>query len=127
VADFSIANLLEDVEDSAPKFGLAPALEAHFAKSALDAKRLGVSYQRLAPDEQSPFAHRHTGDAEELYVVVDGSGRVKLGDETRDLRRWDVVHVAGPVVRSFEADSDGLTLLAFGDIDRDDAEMIKQE
>jgi quercetin dioxygenase-like cupin family protein len=124
MANYSTANLLADVEDSAPKFGFAPALEARFAKHALDAKHLGVSYQRLAPSEKHPFAHRHGEQAEEIYVVVDGSGRVSLDDEQRDLNAWDVVHVAGPVVRSFEAGPDGLTLLAFGEIDRDDAEMI---
>jgi uncharacterized cupin superfamily protein len=125
MADFSIVNLLSDVEDSAPKFGLAPDLEARFAKHALEAKHLGVSYQRLAPGKSSPFAHRHGEQAEELYVVVAGSGAVVLDDEHRDLAAWDVVHVDGPVARSFEAGPDGLTLLAFGEIDRDDAEIIK--
>ncbi len=127
MAEFSIVNLRTDVEDSALKFGFAPALEARFAKTALESKHLGVSYQRIAPDEVSPFAHRHGEQAEELYVIVGGSGRVKLDDEYRELREWDVVRVAGPVLRSFEAGSEGLELLAFGEIHPQDAEIVKPE
>jgi uncharacterized cupin superfamily protein len=127
MAEFSIVNLQSDVEDSAPKFGFAPKLEARFAKRALDAKHLGVSYQRIAPDEKSPFAHRHSRQSEELYVVVAGDGRVKLDDEYRDVKAWDVVHVAGPVVRSWEAGADGLTLLAFGEIHPEDTEMVQPD
>jgi mannose-6-phosphate isomerase-like protein (cupin superfamily) len=36
-------------------------------------------------------------------VVVAGSGRVRLDDEIRDIRRWDVIRVAPEVVRAFEA------------------------
>ena len=124
MASFSIANLRSDVKDSAEQFGFSPTLEARFAKGVLEAEHLGVSYQRVAPDEKSPFAHKHPKQAEELYVVVAGDGRVVLDDEPRDVTTWDVVRVAGPVVRSFEAGPDGLTLLAFGEIHPDDAEII---
>jgi uncharacterized cupin superfamily protein len=125
VTGFSIVNLRSEVEDSAPKFGFAPALEARFAKTVLESENLGVSFQRLAPDEKSPFAHRHAQQAEEIYVVVGGSGRVKLDDEVRELKQWDAVRVAGPVVRSFEAGAEGLEILAFGEIHpAQDAEII---
>ena len=124
MAGFSIVNLRTDVEDSAPKFGFAPALKARFAKSALESKHLGVSLQRIAPDEVSPFAHRHGQQAEELYVVLAGNGRVKLDDEYRDIAEWDVVRVEGSILRSFEAGSEGLELLAFGEIHPQDAEIV---
>ena len=47
-------------------------------------------------------------------MVVAGSGRVLLDDEVRDIRAWDVIRVAPPVVRAFEAGSDGLELIAIG-------------
>ena len=47
-------------------------------------------------------------------MVAGGSGRVKLDDEIRDLRRWDVVRVAPQVVRAFEAGPEGLELIAVG-------------
>ena len=128
MTDFSIANLRSDVEDSAQKFGFSPTLEARFGKKDLESQRLSVSYQRVAPNETSPFAHRHKEQAEEIYVVVEGSGRVLLDGEAHDLEEWDAVRVAGPVVRSFEAGSDGLAILAFGEINpANDAELIQPD
>ena len=42
---------------------------------------------------------------------MSGSGRVKLDDEIRDLRQWDVVRVAPSTVRAFEGGPDGLELI----------------
>jgi uncharacterized cupin superfamily protein len=110
---YTIANLTKDVEDQAPKFGHSPDLEARFAGGALECEQLGVSYQRLAPNTRMPFGHRHKKQ-EEVYVVVDGSGRAKLGDDVVELRQWDAVRVAPEIVRTFEAGPDGLVLLALG-------------
>jgi mannose-6-phosphate isomerase-like protein (cupin superfamily) len=46
--------------------------------------------------------------------VLSGSGRVKLGDEIRDVRPRDAIRVAPSTPRAFEAGADGLELLAFG-------------
>jgi mannose-6-phosphate isomerase-like protein (cupin superfamily) len=59
------------------------------------------------------MAHSHR-EQEEAYVVVAGSGRVRLDDEIREVRQWDVVRVASATVRAFEAGPDGLELLAIG-------------
>jgi quercetin dioxygenase-like cupin family protein len=125
MTDFSIVNLRADVDDAGPAFGFEGKLEARFAKRALEAQRLGVSYQRLEPGEASPFAHRHPQQPEELYVVVAGEGRIRLDGELHDVKTWDAIHVAGPVVRSWEAGPFGLTLLAFGEIAPDDVEMLQ--
>ena len=125
MANYSIANLRADVADSAKEFGFSPTLEARFGKKDLESEQLSVSYQRVAPNETSPFAHRHKEQAEEIYVVVEGSGRVLLDGEAHDVEEWDAVRVSGPVVRSFEAGADGLALLAFGEINpTNDAELI---
>lgn len=47
-------------------------------------------------------------------MLVSGSGRMKLDDEVRELRQWDVVRVAPQVMRAFEAGPDGAELIAFG-------------
>jgi quercetin dioxygenase-like cupin family protein len=125
MADFTIVNLKSDVKDSAPAFGLSPALEARFAKGSLQAEHLGVSYQRIAAGEAPPFAHRHPEQPEELYVVVDGTGTITLDGAKKDVAAWDVIRVAGPVVRSFEAGPDGLELLAFGEIHPEDSEIVQ--
>ena len=67
-AAYAIENLRE-LEDLAKKFGLAPAMETHFAREALGCEHSGVSLQRLAPNARQPFGHKH-GEEEELYVVV---------------------------------------------------------
>src|SRR3954454_2288013 len=109
---YTVSNL-RDVEDSAPKFGMAPAMEARFASRRLELCESGVSLQRLAPGATQPFGHRHH-QQEELYVVVDGAGRVKLDDELVELRAWDAVRVAPDVTRAFSAGPEGLEYLAFG-------------
>jgi len=126
MADYTIKNLKDEVENMAPKFGLAPDMEAHFARDALECENMGLSYQRLAANARSPFGHRHK-EQEEVYVIVDGTGRVKLDDEVRELKPWDAVRVAKDTVRCFEAGSEGLALIAFGAprTDPQDAEMIQ--
>jgi mannose-6-phosphate isomerase-like protein (cupin superfamily) len=112
MAGYTLVNL-EDVENMAPKFGLAPGLESHFARVPLELERSGLSLYRVAPGFRLPFGHRH-GEQEEVYVVVDGSMRMKVDDEVLDLRRWDALRVPGPVWRGFEAGPEGAVLLAFG-------------
>ena len=114
---------LKELDDSAVEHGLAPNLEARFARKALGSERSGLSYQRLAPNFSQPFGHRH-GDQEETYVIVGGSGRMKVGDETIDVVQWDAVRVAPETMRAFEAGGDGLELLAFGAGESGEAEMI---
>ncbi len=112
MAGYTLINL-RDVEDLAPKFGLAPGIEARFASDALRLERSGLSYQRLAPNFRAPFGHKHK-EQEEIYVVLGGSGRVKLDDEIVELKRLDALRVAKATMRAFEAGPAGLEILAFG-------------
>jgi uncharacterized cupin superfamily protein len=111
-ASFTVKNLAE-VEDSAPKFGFAEVQEARFANDELEAEQTGVSYQRVKPGKRQAFAHRHER-AEEVYVVLRGSGQAKLDAQIVELRTLDAIRVAPGVTRAFQAGPDGLELLAFG-------------
>jgi mannose-6-phosphate isomerase-like protein (cupin superfamily) len=122
-ADYKIVNIKE-LEDQAVKFGLSPNVEARFGRKATDAKHGGFSYQKLAPNYRQGFGHRHEGQ-EEFYVVLSGGGSITLEDETRELKKWDVVRVAPTVARGFEAGPDGLEFLAFGAGESGDAEMLE--
>jgi len=112
VASYTTINL-RDLEDMAPKFGMAPDVSARFAARPLGLERSGISLQRLAPGVTQPFGHRHT-EQEEIYVVVEGSGQVKLDDDIVDVRAWDAVRVSPDVTRAFSVGPHGLEFLAFG-------------
>jgi len=104
---------IDDVEDAAVGFGLAPSLEARFARRALDGAIVGVSRETLAPGFRVPFGHMHR-DQEEVYVVLRGSGRIKIEDEIVPLAEGDMVRVAPGVWRCTEAGPDGMQVLAVG-------------
>ena len=74
MSDFTIKNLM-DVDDSAGD--RAPDVEARFGRKHLDSEHLGVSYFRYAPGFHSTGGHSHR-EQEEAYLVVGGSGRIKL-------------------------------------------------
>jgi mannose-6-phosphate isomerase-like protein (cupin superfamily) len=115
---------LTDVEDSAVKFGMSDIQEARFCNGDLDAEATGVSLHSLKPGKRQPFGHKHD-QAEEVYVVVAGSGRAKLDDEIVKIAKLDAVRVAPGVMRSFEAGSDGLQMLAFGAHHEGDGEIVQ--
>ena len=107
MARFTIKNL-QEVEDTAGKH--SPSLESRFARKYLDSEHLGVSLFRYAPNFRSPMGHRHT-QQEEAYIVIGGSGRMKLDDEIVDLRCWDVIRVAPEVTRALEGGPEGLEVI----------------
>jgi mannose-6-phosphate isomerase-like protein (cupin superfamily) len=110
VTDYAIVNLLE-IEDDVG--GRVAGLEGRFGRKLLGSRDLGVSHWRYAPNMRAPMGHRHR-EQEEAYVVVAGSGRVRLDDEIREIARWDVIRVAPEVLRAFESGPDGLELIAVG-------------
>jgi quinol monooxygenase YgiN/mannose-6-phosphate isomerase-like protein (cupin superfamily) len=115
-------NLEEDVEDMAKRFGFGEQGEARFANRPLGAIRTGVSHQRVRPGVRQAFGHRHQ-HAEEVFVVLAGSGRVKIDEEIRDVRALDAIRIAPESARAFEAGPDGLDLLVVGPHHAGDAVM----
>jgi len=114
---------LADVHDAGPDLGLSEWQESRFATADLAAERTGFAYHRIKPGTRQGFGHRHER-AEEVYVVLAGSGRAKLDDDVLDLRPLDAIRIAPSVLRSWEAGPDGLELLAFGVLEEDDAEFL---
>lgn len=114
---------LTEVKDSAAAFGHGEAMEARFANEELDAEQTGFSFHRIKPNKRQPFGHRHD-DAEEVYVIVRGSGRLKLDDEVIEVETLDAIRIAPEVTRAFEAGDEGLEVLAFGPRHQGDAEII---
>jgi len=123
VSAFTKINL-KQIDDSAGD-GSAD-VEARFGRKHLDSEHLGVSYFRYGPGYRSKTAHSHR-EQEEAYVVVGGSGRVKLDDEIIELNQWDVVRVAPATIRAFEAGGDGLELIAVGSDRPEDGDGVRVE
>ncbi len=109
---FEKINLL-NAEDSAAKFGFSHVGEARFPNEDLGTEQTGLSLHRIKPNQRQAFGHRHT-TAEEIYIVINGSGRVKLDDEIIELGERDAVRVDPQTWRCFEAGPDGLEFLAVG-------------
>lgn len=113
---------LADVDDSAPAFGFGEVQEARFATRQLQAERTGISYHRLKPGRRSAFGHRHD-EAEEVYVILAGSGRIKLDHAILDVRQLDAIRIAPRVTRALEAGESGLEWLAVGPRHEGDGEL----
>ena len=79
---------LKDVDDQAERFGLAPNFRV-------------------------PFGHRHKRQ-EEVYVLVNGSARMKIDDDVIELKQWDAVRVPSETMRGLEAGPDGAEVIAVG-------------
>jgi len=109
---FTLTNL-KDLEDVGSNFDGPPDLEFRHATKALGLEQSGLSYQRIPADYRFPYGHTHERQ-EEVYVVVRGSGRMKLDDEIVDIGEWDVVRVPRGTWRGYEAGPDGLEILVIG-------------
>jgi uncharacterized cupin superfamily protein len=112
MSDHTIVNV-GDVENVAPKFQMPEGMDVRFPKRELGCTTGGVGIEKLPAGVRQPFGHTHS-EQEELYVVTEGSGRVKIEDEVHDLRTWDILRVGPNTMRNFEAGPDGITFIAFG-------------
>jgi mannose-6-phosphate isomerase-like protein (cupin superfamily) len=122
---YTKVNLERDVENQAPAFGMPAELDARFARTAIGGETLGLSLMRLAPGFRVPFGHKHENQ-EEVYVVVRGSARVKVGDEIVELGERDAIRFDKNTMRGVEAGPDGVEYLAFGaGDDPRDAELVQ--
>lgn len=113
MAGYTKVNLKEDVDDQAPNFGLEGKLEARMARVPLEMEQSGISYLRLAPSYRLPFGHTHKTQ-EEVYVLISGSARAKLGDDVVELKPFDALRVHKDTPRGFEAGPDGAEMIAVG-------------
>ncbi len=78
----------------------------------LGAQTLGARMWRLAPGQAST-KHRHVGETE-LYVVLEGTGRIRIGDEVLSLAPLSSLLVEPGTVRQVfnDTQADALWLVA---------------
>ena len=110
---FTLTNLKQDLEDIGSRFDGAPGLEFRAATGPLELEQSALTYQRVPPGYRFPFGHTHKRQ-EEVYVVVGGSGRMKLDEEIVELKEWDAVRVPPGTWRGYEAGPEGLEILVIG-------------
>lgn len=110
---FTLRNIKSDLEDIGSVFDGPPDLEFRAATKSLELEHCALTHQRVPPDCRFPYGHSHVTQ-EEVYVVVRGSGRMKLDDEIVELNEWDAVRVPPGTWRGYEAGPHGLELLVVG-------------
>jgi mannose-6-phosphate isomerase-like protein (cupin superfamily) len=126
---FTHKNLKADLEDVGSNFAGPPDLEFRLGTDALELEQSGLGIQCIPPGYRFPYGHTHRTQ-EEVYVVVGGSGRMKLDDEIVELAQWDAVRVAPGTWRGYEAGPEGLEILvigapSLGDARREDVEGVR--
>src|SRR3954463_12132852 len=99
MSDYAIVNLT-DVE--APVAGRVAGLQGRFSRKHLGSRELGISRFTYEPGVRNATGPSPR-EQEEASVVAGGWARVRLDDEIRDIRQWDVIRVAPGIVRAFEA------------------------
>lgn len=115
---------LSEVKDAAPGFGADEFQEARFARKDLEAEQAGLSHIKVKPGKRMPFGHKHD-EAEEIYVVIGGSGRIKLDDEIIEVTELDAIRISPEVARCMEAGPEGLSVLAMGAHHENDGEVLQ--
>lgn len=115
---------LTDVKDNAVEYGLSEIQESKFPQGDVEAETTGFAYHRIKPGQRTPFSHRHE-QAEEVHLVLRGSGTAVLGGENVALAEMDLLRLSPEVTRTFEAGPDGLDYLVFGPHHAQDGEVIE--
>ena len=73
-----------------------------------DSQLLGARLWRMQPQSANTL-HRHVR-AEEFYFVLEGTGRIRIGEETLTVPRYGGVLVGPALLRQIFNDSDAETL-----------------
>jgi quercetin dioxygenase-like cupin family protein len=71
----------------------------------LETEKLAARFWRLKPGQAST-KHRHMDGEEELYVVLEGTGRMRVGEELLTLEPLSAVVVSAEEVRQIYNDTD---------------------
>jgi quercetin dioxygenase-like cupin family protein len=104
-------------------YSVLPAGDAHWQRGRatpvvstdlagqLGASTLGARIWRLVPGQALPY-HRHF-DEHELYVVLEGTGRMRVGGDSLELERHSAVLVEPETLRQLfnDTDADALWLV----------------
>jgi uncharacterized cupin superfamily protein len=101
------------------RFGLAEnELELRILRGVLGCEHVGVSYLRFGPGWPMTIGHRHPGGGEEVYVLVEGSARIKIEEQILHMHAPSAIRVHGDQFRAIRAEGDtAAVFVAAGTID----------
>ena len=69
------------------------------------------SFSRITLKPGATNQMHHHNDTEQFYFVLEGAGRVRVGDEEREVSEGDVVFLPAKVPHGFENTTDKPTIL----------------
>jgi quercetin dioxygenase-like cupin family protein len=102
------------VVDIAELAGEGPGGMVKKLRRALGARAFGFNYFTLPPGQEGR-EHNHSGNnQEEVYFVVRGTGKMRVGDEEIELIPGRFVRVDPDAVRMPIASDEGLEFVTFG-------------
>src|ERR1043166_10156965 len=81
-------------------------LDMRILRGVLGCQHVGVSYIRYGPDWRSTIGHRHPGGGEEIYVLIEGSARIKIADDIHKMVAPSAIRVHGGHLRAIRAEGD---------------------
>ena len=92
-----------------------PGIRFRYAGKALEVSAWGMNVIEIDPNNEGYPEHDHAADGqEEVYVVLEGSARVQVGDTATTVTKGDLVRVGPSARRKFVTGDEGITLLAIG-------------
>jgi len=113
MAGYTVQNLKE-IDNQGVNFGLDENdIQLRMAKDPLECADCGLTYMRLGPGWRTPFGHNHKTQ-EEIYILVNGSARMKLEDKLVDMKPFTAVRVSPETMRSYEGGPEGAELIVIG-------------
>ena len=92
-----------------------PGIKFRYAARELGVTAWGMNVLEIAPGCEDYPDHDHIKDGqEEVYVVLQGSGRLQSGDEQWELKPGDLIRVGPNAKRKIIPGANGITVLAIG-------------
>jgi hypothetical protein len=93
------------------RFGLDQSeLDLRVLRGSLHCEHLGVSYMRFGAGWQLTLGHRHPPGGEEVYVLVEGQARIKIGERVHSMAAPSAIRVASDEFRAIRAVGDAPAL-----------------
>lgn len=79
-------------------------LDMRIMRGVLGCQHVGVSYIRYGPDWRLTLGHRHPGGGEEIYVLIEGSARIKIDSEIYKMDAPSAIRVHGDSFRAIRSE-----------------------